>query len=392
MEQEQKIHTLPHCGDASTTIYPVTEGVRSSLTRDKYRRDFNHFLDFIQIHDLQVLIDLGPKVIQEMIIKYIFELRDKQALKRATINGRCTAILHFLDMNDIQVNKSKIKRHLPYDESIRDDRPYSIEEIAKIIAICDQRNKAMVLLMRSSGIRIGAISGMQIGDLIPVTYQGQELYKIRVYARTHDEYYSFCTPECRARAIDPYLDYRKRLGEDLKGSSPLFRKEFKKNDPFTINSPKFLCNIFPQQIIDKVLNDSGVKTPEAMRSHAWRKGFKSICEQSGMKSINVEILLGHDIGVSGHYYRPVESDILEDYMTHGADALTIDPTQRLKQENEKLRKNQKDYLAELGELKEDFDEMKQLLVHLNKDSQKEIIDELSQKVEDKAEIEWSCDD
>ena len=25
-----------------------------------------------------------------------------------------------------------------------DDRPYSIEEIAKIIAICDQRNKAMV--------------------------------------------------------------------------------------------------------------------------------------------------------------------------------------------------------------------------------------------------------
>ena len=75
-----------------------------------------------------------------------------------------------------------------------------------------------------------------------------------------------------------------------------------------------------------------------MRSHAWRKGFKSICEQSGMKSINVEILLGHDIGVSGHYYRPVESDILEDYMTHAADALTIDPTQRLKQENEKLRK------------------------------------------------------
>ena len=81
MEQEQKIHTLPIMMTQSTTIYPVTEGVHSSLTRDKYRRDFNHFLDFIQIHDLQVLIDLGPKVIQEMIIKYIFELRDKQAFE-----------------------------------------------------------------------------------------------------------------------------------------------------------------------------------------------------------------------------------------------------------------------------------------------------------------------
>lgn len=88
-----------------------------------------------------------------------------------------------------------------------------------------------------------------------------------------------------------------------------------------------------------------------MRSHAFRKGFKSICEQSGMKSINVELLLGHDIGVSGHYYRPVESDVLEDYMTHPADALAIDPTQRLKQENAQLRKYQTDYLAELGVLR-----------------------------------------
>jgi hypothetical protein len=53
------------------------------------------------------------------------------------------------------------------------------------------------------------------------------------------------------------------------------------------------------------------------------------CERCGMKSINVKMLLGHDIGISGHYYRPSESDVLEDYMTHAADALTIDPTKRL---------------------------------------------------------------
>jgi site-specific recombinase XerD len=95
-----------------------------------------------------------------------------------------------------------------------------------------------------------------------------------------------------------------------------------------------------EKAIDEVLKKSGVKTKEAMRSHAFRKGFKSICEQSGMKSINVEMLLGHDIGVSGYYYRPAESDILEDYMIHAADALTIDPTQRLKQENADLRMRQ----------------------------------------------------
>ena len=145
------------------------------------------------------------------------------------------------------------------------------------------------------------------------------------------------------------------------------------------------------KVVDDAISKAGVKSKRIMRSHAFRKAYKSICEQSGMKSINVEMLMGHDIGVSGHYYRPAESDILEDYMTHAVDALTIDPTQRLKQENAELRKTQSDYLVELGDLSQDFNEMKQLLVHLSKDSQKQLVDEFSQKVGDKADIEWSCD-
>ena len=75
------------------------------------------------------------------------------------------------------------------------------------------------------------------------------------------------------------------------------------------------------------------------------------CERSGMKSINVKMLLGHGIGVSGHYYRPAESDILEDYMTHAAaDALTIDPTQRLQQENQDLKTTQDREIAEQSQM------------------------------------------
>ena len=117
--------------------------------------------------------------------------------------------------------------------------------------------------------------------------------------------------------------------KNLRTNQPLFRKHFNKEDHFIINVPKPLSDVSVKKAVDGVLKKSGVKTKEAMRSHAFRKGFKSICEQSGMKSINVEMLMGHDIGVSGHYYRPAEADILEDYMTHASDALTIDPNQRL---------------------------------------------------------------
>jgi len=33
-----------------------------------------------------------------------------------------------------------------------------------------------------------------------------------------------------------------------------------------------------------------------------------------MRPINVEITMGHDIGISGSYYKPTEKEVLEDYV------------------------------------------------------------------------------
>jgi integrase len=329
-------------------IFQVNEGHKSSYTAYKYGVDFKHFLNFIKIHDLDVLLDLGKEAIQVLVIKYTRNLRDNPEKKysRSTVNNRVSAVLYFLDNNDIELNKRKIRRYYPPDESVKDDRPYTREEIAKILSACDLREKAMILLMVSTGVRIGALHTMKIGDLIEIRSQNLALYKIQVYAGTRGKYVTFSTPECY-QAIQKYLEYRKRYGEELLLKHPFFRKHFNKDDPFTINLPKFLTEGAVMKAIDGVLKKSGVKTTEAMRSHAWRKGFKSICEQSGMKSINVELLMDHNIGVSGHYYRPSEADLLEDYMTHAADSLTIDPTQRLQQRVKDLEGHQSQEIEQL---------------------------------------------
>jgi hypothetical protein len=77
-----------------------------------------------------------------------------------------------------------------------------------------------------------------------------------------------------------------------------------------------------------------------------------------MKSINVKMLLGHDIGVSGHYYRPAESDILNDYMTYAAEALTIDPTQRLQKE---LEQQDLKHSIEWQRLQKELTEIREIL-------------------------------
>jgi integrase len=140
-----------------------------------------------------------------------------------------------------------------------------------------------------------------------------------------------------AQAIHEWLAYRRRSGEELKDKSPLIREQFNTENPFTVNSPRFVSESGIEYILTHALKQAGVRKPKEIHTtHGFRKFFKTQCEYSGMRSINIELLMGHNIGVSGRYYRPTESEVLQDYLK-AVDLLTIDPTHRLQKENQELR-------------------------------------------------------
>lgn len=61
-----------------------------------------------------------------------------------------------------------------------------------------------------------------------------------------------------------------------------------------------------------------------------------------MKSPNVEILMGHDIGISKSYYKPSEQELLEDYVK-AIDLLTIDNDKsKLEKQVKELKEKSKD--------------------------------------------------
>lgn len=66
---------------------------------------------------------------------------------------------------------------------------------------------------------------------------------------------------------------------------------------------------------------NGEKNHDWKTLHGFRKFFKTQTERV-MKSLNVEILMGHDIGLADSYYRPSEQELLEDYLK-AVDLLSI---------------------------------------------------------------------
>jgi integrase len=360
-KQEQEIkEKIEFLNSTSTKIYPITEGV-DDKTGGAYQRYFNRFLNHIKIHDRQVLLDFSPKVIKQMIIDYMLHLRER-GIKRHSIETQVFAILHFFEVNNDEFNlrMKNLRMHLPPEESIDDDRPYTREEIAQVIQQgCDPRSKVAVLLLCSTGMRIGALHLLRIEDLTKIDGGGEfNLYKIQVYARTPDKYLAFSTPECRV-AIDAYLDYRRRSGEQLNDKSPLIREQFNTDNPFTIDSPRFMSEGGIEYMVAHALERAGVRKPgEVHMSHGFRKFFENQCEDSPtMKSLHVDQLMGHDTGVKKHYLRTKESVLLDAYM-QVADALTISSELRMKKQLQQQEERHSDEYEDIRRMYREITEEK----------------------------------
>lgn len=336
-------------------IYSVTDGLRSKHTKTNYRLAFKQFLkDGAKTQDLQVLLDYKPRIIEQMVIGYIENLVDKNRSHR-TINLHCAAIFHFFEMNDIVLNKRKITRFIPPDESAGDfmDGVYTVEEISRIVneGCNDLRTKLMVMLMASTGMRIGALPGLLVGHLheMFLAQSNVRIYMAQVYAGTKSRYYVFTTPECTA-LIDSYLEYRRRLGETITEKSPLIREMFDSYNRYIIDAPKRLSEKMIQTALEQALRRANVnqrvpsididnkgKRRGIMRSHGFRKFAITQMIKARIDYSVREFLVGHkhSRGLDVNYDRTSIEDRLQEWSS-AIDFLTIDPNQRLKKKVQEL--------------------------------------------------------
>lgn len=332
--------------------YQVSTGKLSERTKQAYTHNINEFLAHYRITDLTPLKEYSPKVLKQMVKDYIIHLRDNRKLSGSSISLYVAAIAHFFYIirdDDYKIDWKKVRLEIPPSENIRRDRAYTIEEIQKMLSVCSRtREKVIVLLLVSTGLRIGAIHTLKFRDISPKQTSQGRIYRIEIYSSSSERYIGYCNPET-AKIIDDYLKERTDAGEILKNDTPLIRNLY---TSLTIKISKKVSDPHIKYIVGRIVKLSGIKntfqfTGEAKRAKGFRKFYKTEAEIAGMKPINVELTHGHSIGISSHYYRPLESEVLEDYMTHAADALTINETHRQKKRIEELETEKSGELKQL---------------------------------------------
>lgn len=120
----------------------------------------------IEDEDYSRLIDgKDIKIIQADIIDWITHMKDTVGLSPASINLYVAAVKHFYTMNDVMLNTKRINAFKPEFRNIVEDQPYSREQIKTMLVKAEQRNRAIILLLSSSGMRVGALTNLKVGDL-----------------------------------------------------------------------------------------------------------------------------------------------------------------------------------------------------------------------------------
>jgi integrase len=79
-------------------------------------------------------------------------------------------LLTFYTINDITLPIKKIKRYYPSKKRVNRDRAYTHDEIHRMLDIADERMRAVILLLASSGIRVGAVPLLKLRNLEKVNF------------------------------------------------------------------------------------------------------------------------------------------------------------------------------------------------------------------------------
>jgi integrase len=340
-QQQQVINpiVLPRKIDDYSAIADFLAGCKSPFTAKGYKTALNKFFNFAAVDnkgfDPDVAITMRPEELNPIVLKYAMHLKkvakktteDAAGLKRGEISVNSvmyylTPIKTFFDNNDISLSWKKIMRYVP-EETVRHYHVYTKDEIKKMLAVANHRERVILLVLLSSGMRAQALIQLQIRDFEVLS--DNNIGHFIVYGRTKDYYHTFCTPECTA-AIQFYLNWRKEMGEAVKPEAPLIRDSIKDAFSKKTKMPEPISYIRLWEIMQKLLRKANISNSNIQSNHSFRKHMNTVVANAKANPLFKEIMLGHLLRLDNMYYNrddPSSLEALHHEYLKAVDFLTI---------------------------------------------------------------------
>ncbi len=361
--------------------------LKSDFTRRTYSFYFFRFLSYNEMYanlTLDEILKINPKDLERSIISTIVRMKEQENLSSSSTSLLLASLTHFFSINDVPLNRKKIYKFVGERENKFEYRSYTHDEISRLLSILDERGKVAVLIMASTGMRVGGLAEICLKHLQKWKIDNagiRHIYKIIVYAKSsRHRYFTFCSPEA-AESIDDYLEMRKRHGENLiqdkesgnwtPGETPLIIRQFDK-----IASVHKILPIQPRSIAIKIivpklrqlgirkkismLDSTGTRKSPALNKHdlhpchSLRIFAITQMQRARLDKTIREMLVNHSTGLDAVYYKASEEEIFQEYMK-ALDLLTIQNEYRLQKQLDQYKEKSEEIQIIRQQLDKDYE-------------------------------------
>jgi len=197
--------------------------------------------------------------------------------------------------------------------NVHEDELPKKEDLQKALKLADVKARTVLLLLASSGMRIGELHQLKLSD-IDLTSDPPKITIKSSKAKERKSRITFITPEAR-KALEDYLQKRKIVGHTLTPDSPVIATDDGK--PMSYQNLEFIL----ENVFIKIAGKEGKRYK--LHPHSLRKWFKTQLISAGVPAPIVDRLTGHARYLAREYELYTE-DQLREWYKKGMSALLIE--------------------------------------------------------------------
>lgn len=275
---------------------------RSINTEKTYLKGLNSFVEMMKIENLDDFLEglkKGNMDSNEVFKEYVIKLANRNVAPK-TVGAWAASIKKLFAANGIVLNKNlPIKIY-----NVHEDILPSRDDLKKILADCSIRTKAIILLLSSSGLRVGELRELKISE-VDINSTPPKISVKGLTAKERKSRFTFISQEAKM-ALQSYLEKRKNNGHQIIDDS--YTITTSDGNRMSYQNLQFILN----NVFRKVSKKEGKRYK--LHAHSLRKFFKTQLISAGVPGPIVDRLAGHARYLSREYELYTEDQLKEWYL------------------------------------------------------------------------------
>jgi hypothetical protein len=154
--------------------------MKSPATKKAWVSAVNMYMEFRHLQNYSQLLEGTPEQHEEWLEDYIEYKQEVMGVRSQSVGSQLSGLRKFYRANKYKgIDWESVRESLGEPIKAVKDKPYTHEQIAKLVAACPQKARIIVYSEASGGPRIGSFPRMKKGDLTKNPIAG--LYRTIIY-------------------------------------------------------------------------------------------------------------------------------------------------------------------------------------------------------------------